>query len=57
MICEPCRPVHAPEDCIDSVAGREYPSRHCVCQHRPRPPAEVVDEVDDLSMEGASTDE
>lgn len=37
MICEPCRPPHQPEDCIDSKAGREYPWRHCCCQHQPRP--------------------
>lgn len=36
MICEPCRPQHDPADCIDSVAGREYPHRHCACQHRDR---------------------
>ena len=36
MICEPCRPVHEPADCIDSKARRQYPWRHCACQHRPR---------------------
>lgn len=37
MICQPCREPHDPADCIDSKAGREYPWRHCACQHHPRP--------------------
>ncbi|REF24629.1 hypothetical protein DFJ65_3415 [Calidifontibacter indicus] len=36
MICQPCQEPHQPEDCIDHVAQREYPLRHCVCQHKPR---------------------
>lgn len=38
MICKPCRPVHTPADCIDTLAGRESARRHCVCQHHPRLP-------------------
>jgi hypothetical protein len=56
MICEPCRPVHSPADCIDSKAGREYPWRHCVCQHQPRLQMSVCDVVED-EPEGASADE
>lgn len=37
MICDPCREPHKATDCIDSKAGREYPRRHCACQHHPRP--------------------
>lgn len=53
MICEPCRPVHSPADCIDSVAGRAYPWRHCVCQHQPREgvPADVATRDDSASTD------
>ncbi|TWE07377.1 hypothetical protein BKA23_3390 [Rudaeicoccus suwonensis] len=34
MICQPCREPHEAGDCIDTVAGREYPFRHCACQHK-----------------------
>jgi len=36
MICEGCRPEHTAAECIDTTAGREYPWRHCACQHHPR---------------------
>lgn len=36
MICPACREPHAAAACIDTIAGREYPWRHCVCQHKPR---------------------
>lgn len=36
MICDPCREPHEAADCIDTKAGREYPWRHCACQHKPR---------------------
>lgn len=38
MICPPCREPHQATDCIDSQHGepREYPWRHCACQHRTR---------------------
>ncbi len=36
MICAPCREPHKAADCIDTKAGREYPWRHCACQHKPR---------------------
>lgn len=42
MICEPCRSPHAAADCIDSIARREYPRRHCACQHRDRAKVWVV---------------
>lgn len=42
MICEPCQDPHQPSDCIDEHAGREYPYRHCVCQHKPRLIPDVI---------------
>jgi len=47
MICEPCRASHKPGDCIDAVAGREYPWRHCACQHKPRTAAEQTTDACD----------
>lgn len=35
-VCIPCRSEHEPADCVDVVAGRSYPHRVCVCQHKPR---------------------
>ena len=42
MICTPCRVVHTAADCVDSLAGREHPWRHCFCQHKPRALAGAV---------------
>ena len=36
MICDPCKEPHDAAQCIDTQAGREYPDRHCACQHKPR---------------------
>lgn len=36
VICGPCRNSHTAGDCIDTVAGRVSPWRHCACQHRRR---------------------
>ncbi len=41
MICDPCRDPHPADACVDSIAGREYPQRHCACQHQPRPPSRI----------------
>lgn len=41
MICAPCRAVHTAADCVDSLAGRKHPWRHCFCQHKPRALAEA----------------
>lgn len=48
MICDPCREPHEASDCIDVTAGREYPWRHCACQHHLRAtPAQSTDQHDD----------
>ncbi len=38
MICDGCKPPHTPADCVDTIAGRDYPHRVCACQHKPRQP-------------------
>lgn len=35
-VCRPCQPEHQPSACVDEIAGRQYPQRVCVCQHKPR---------------------
>lgn len=47
MICDPCREPHEAAHCIDTKARREYPWRHCACQHKPRVEAANTDTEED----------
>ena len=52
MICEGCKGTHEAADCIDTKAGRTYPLRHCVCQHKRRIPDVRFSDKDELPAEG-----
>ena len=54
MICEGCKGTHEAADCIDTKAGRTYPLRHCVCQHKRRIPDVRFSDKDELPAKGSA---